>query len=194
MKLKTKLTLSSVLLIVVAIVVCCVLIVSFAWDRAFTDAVNTAVSDIESFRISFSTSYDQNITDEETVQRSYVIHIFRSIPGANEYTLYHDQEYLSNNVGFAPEKLLENNSSISEDHNIQYRNLKIDGVSYLIASTTASGTQMFVLGESFQRARYRQHLQVASTLQHTTHQCRQRSLLMLARHKRLTTCRSKVKK
>ena len=92
MKLKTKLTLSSVVLIVVAIVVCCVLIVSFAWDSAFTNAVNTAVSDMESFRISFSTSYDQNITDEETVQRSYVIHIFRSIPGANEYTLYHDQE------------------------------------------------------------------------------------------------------
>jgi len=138
MKLKTKLTLSSVLLIVVAIVVCCVLIVSFAWDRAFTDAVNTAVSDMESFRLSFSTAYDQSMTDEETVQRSYVIHIFRSIPGANEYTLYHDTEYLSNNVGFSPEKLLENNSSISEDHNIQYRNLKINGVSYLIAGTTAS--------------------------------------------------------
>ena len=83
MKLKTKLTLSSVLLIVVAIVVCCVLIVSFAWDRAFTDAVNTAVSDMESFRLSFSTAYDQSLTDEageeHTVEMDFSLEIVQPV-------------------------------------------------------------------------------------------------------------------
>ena len=138
MKLKTKLILSSVLLIVTAIIVCSVLIVSFAWDRAFSDAAQTAVSDVEFFRNAFSTSFFEGMINEETVQRSYVIHRFRSIPGANEFTLYHDSEYLSNNVGFSPEKLLEINYSTFENQNIKYRNLKIDGVSYLICGITAN--------------------------------------------------------
>lgn len=136
MKLKTKLTISSVLLIVVAIAVCCALIVRFAWDRALLDTVSSALSDTEQFYSSLCNAYYQDLSDEQIVQRSYIIHKFRSVPGSNEFTLSHNGEYLCNNVGFAPENLLENGYSVSESGVIRYKNLRIDGVSYLIAGRT----------------------------------------------------------
>ncbi len=136
MKLKTKLTISAVLLIIAAIAVCCVLIVSFAWDRALSDATATALSDMGQFCRSFSGSYYQDLANEQVVQRSYIIHKFRSITGSSEFTLFHNGEYLSNNAGFSAEDLLVSGCSTSEDGTVQYKNLKIDGVSYLLLGTT----------------------------------------------------------
>ncbi len=132
MKLQTKMTVFAVLLVIVAVSVCCALIVGFTWDMTLSQSVTTALSDFEQFCSSFSQAYDQDISEEQIAFRSYVLYRFHAAPGSNEFTLYENGEYLSNNVGFAPEALLANSSSMSLDGTVQYRNVKINGTSYLI--------------------------------------------------------------
>lgn len=132
MKIKTKMTVFAVLLVIVAVAVCCALIVAFTWDMTLSQAVTTALSDFEQFCGSFPQAYDQDISEEQIAFRSYVLYRFHAAPGSNEFTLYENGEYLSNNTGFAPETLLENSSSASLDGTVQYRNVNINGTSYLI--------------------------------------------------------------
>lgn len=138
MKLRTKLTISSVLLLVIAIALCCAIILRFAHDRAMEDAVSAALGDLDRFCDSFSYSYYEDLSNEQIVKRSYVIHRFRAVTGSFEYTLMYNGEYLSNNTGFAPESLLISGSTASEDSRSQYKNAQVGGVDYLIASRTVN--------------------------------------------------------
>lgn len=132
MKLKTKMTVFAVLIVVIAVGVCCALIVSFTWDMTLSQAVTTAYSDFEQFCGSFSNTFSMTFPEDQTAYRSYVLYSFRSVPGSNEFTLYANGEYLSNNAGFAPEALLENKALTSQYETVPYRNITIDDTSYLI--------------------------------------------------------------
>lgn len=138
MKLRTKLTVSCLLLLVIAIALSCAIILRFAHDRAMEDAVSAALSDIDRFADAFSYSYYDNLSSEQIVQRSYVMHHFRDVTGSYEYTLMQDGEYLSNNTGFAPESLLDSGATVSEDGRTQYRTARVEGVDFLIAHRTVS--------------------------------------------------------
>ena len=136
MKLKTKMTVFAVLIVVIAVGVCCALIVSFTWDMTLSQAVTTAYSDFEQFCGSFSNTFSMTFPEDQTAYRSYVLYSFRSVPGSNEFTLYANGEYLSNNAGFAPEALLENKALTSQYETVPYRNITIDDTSYLILGKT----------------------------------------------------------
>lgn len=138
MKLRTKLTVSCLLLLIIAIALSCAIILRFAHDRAIEDAVSTALNDLERFADSFSYPYYDNLFEKQIVQRSYVIHRFRDVTGSYEYTLRHNGEYLSNNAGFAPEALLNSGAISYEDGRIQYRAVRVEGVDYLIAHRTVN--------------------------------------------------------
>ena len=133
MRLKTKMTVSAVLLVISAVAACCALILRFTWEMALSGAATTALSDMEQFCNSFLEAYDNpDFAEEETVVRSYALYRFRTAPGSNEFTLSANGEYLSNNVGFAPEPLLTNKSSALLDGMVQYRHVRISGTSYLL--------------------------------------------------------------
>ena len=138
MKLRTKLTVSCLLLLIIAIALSCAIILRFAHDRAIEDAVSTALNDLERFADSFSYPYYDNLFEKQIVQRSYVIHRFRDVTGSYEYTLRHNGECLSNNAGFAPEALLNSGAISYEDGRIQYRAVRVEGVDYLIAHRTVN--------------------------------------------------------
>ena len=65
MKLRTKLTVSCLLLLIIAIALSCAIILRFAHDRAIEDAVSTALNDLERFADAFSYSYYDNLSGEQ---------------------------------------------------------------------------------------------------------------------------------
>ncbi len=58
MRLKTKMTVSAVLLVISAVAACCALILRFTWEMALSGAATTALSDMEQFCNSFLEAYD----------------------------------------------------------------------------------------------------------------------------------------
>ena len=106
MKLRAKITLSSIALLFLAIALCCVLILNFVWSQAINDAVLAAEQDMQEFCLALRTN-SLSLPADESIESSYILSAFRMTEGSSEYTLSRHGNYISNNTGFSPEALLD---------------------------------------------------------------------------------------
>ena len=81
MKLRTKLTVFSILLIAIAVAVSCVLILSFVKNDAMEDVSETGLADYLSFYKSFRQASAIELPDKAIVKRSFLVGAFRSVGG-----------------------------------------------------------------------------------------------------------------
>lgn len=139
MKLRTKLTVFSILLIVVAIAVCCALILSFAQQREMRDVVAQGLADYSSLHDSFSWRAAGNRPAQPVVRRSYLIYLFRSLSDTREFTLRIGEEFLINNIGYDIENLIQEGAApkTSDEGAIAYKIVRVKGADYFIAHATA---------------------------------------------------------
>lgn len=148
MKLRTRLTVFSTLLIAIAVAVCCALILSFVQNGERKDVTETGLADYQSFYNSFRQAISSDLSDRTIVKRSYLIGAFRSVEGFQEFFLRQGDNYVSNNVGFDIESLFQNNAfdSTGGDVDIQYRIVRVTGGDYFAAHAILSiGTEKYDL-------------------------------------------------
>lgn len=135
MKLRTKLTVFSILLIVAAITACCIVILSFAQRSEMQDIVETGIADYNHFYSSVGQLIPYDAPSSASIKRIYLRNAFRSVDGFRAFTLRQSGEYISNNVGFDVEAQFRNDlsSPSSGDLNIQYKTVRVNGSDYFIA-------------------------------------------------------------
>ena len=135
MKLGTKLTLFSILLIVVAVAVCCALILRFAQQREMQDVVAQGLADYGTLYDSFAWRAGENLPAQPVVRRSYLIYLFRSLSDTRAFTLRAGGEFLINNSGYDIEALLRQGAApkTAEDAAAQYKTVRVGGKDYFIA-------------------------------------------------------------
>lgn len=135
MKLRTKLTVSSILLIVIAVAVCCALILTFVQNGEMGEVTEAGLVDYQSFYDSFSQAAATDLPAQAIVKRSFLISAFRSVDGFQEFTLRQGDDYICNNAGFDVERLFQGDGfeSAGGDLKVQYRTVRIAGMDYLIA-------------------------------------------------------------
>lgn len=139
MKLRTKLTVFSILLIAAAVTVCCALILTFARRSALSDATDAGLADFRNFCRSLSDAADDP-PEPPAVRRSYLIAAFRSIEGFSAYTLRHDGAYLCNNVGFDTAAVCAGDSATltGRDPGVRHRTVRVLGTDYFVADAVLS--------------------------------------------------------
>ena len=138
MKLRTKLTVFSIVLIAAAVIACCFLILSFAQQDALSNVIENGLSDYDEFYFSLCNALSSSNDTMPSIQRSFVLNAFRSVAGSNEYTLRSGDDFLSNNVGFDVESVMENAQTTDETGyiSLQYKTIHVDGKDYFIAHST----------------------------------------------------------
>ena len=100
MKLRTKLTVFSILLLAAAIALCCAIIISFAYQGEVESITSAGIFDFEDLYREFVWSSTDSIPDSPIVRRSYIINKFRSLADAGEFVLQKGDEFWVNNTGF----------------------------------------------------------------------------------------------
>ena len=137
MKLRTKLTVFSILLLTAAITLCCAIIVSFAYQGEVESITSLGLSDYEDLYREFIWRSVESIPDEPIVRRSYIINKFRSSADSSEFVLQKGGEFLVNNTGFDVKSIISigNMAKVSENGSVQYKLTKINGTDYFIASS-----------------------------------------------------------
>jgi len=135
MKLRTKLTAFSILLIVTAVAISCALILSFVQTGDMQDVTEAGLTDYQSFYNSFLQSVSTDLPTKAIVKRSFLVDAVRSIDGFREFSLRQGDEYICNNAGFDMESLFQNNAydSTGGDIDIQYRIVRVAGADYFVA-------------------------------------------------------------
>ena len=138
MKLRTKLTAASILLIVIAVTACCALILSFVQKDEMSDVSNAGITDYQSFYKSFRQTVAIDLPEEAIVQRSFLVNAFRSTDGFQEFSLRQGDEYICNNAGFEIESLFQKSAydSAGGDIDLQYRVARVSGTDYFAAHAT----------------------------------------------------------
>ncbi len=140
MKLRTKLTVFSILLIGIAVFICCALILSFVQSAERSDITKTGLEDYQAFYQSFRDILIGDLPENEIVRHSMLVSAFRAKDGFVEFTLKENGEILSSNVGFDVESLFESNKTVSIDSpaETQHKILRLPGGDYFLARTTLS--------------------------------------------------------
>lgn len=135
MKLRTKLTVFSTLLIVIAVASCCALILSFVRSSKIKDVSETGLADFQSFCNSFRQSVAADLPDNAIVRRSFLISAFRSVDGFQEFSLRRGDDYICNNSGFDIESLLQAGAaeSMDGDIGIWQKTIRVAGTDYFAA-------------------------------------------------------------
>lgn len=133
MKLRTKLTLFSIVLIVLAIAACCAIILTYANRHEMQAVTGTGLQDHAGMVSAFRNAFSHTLPAQPAVRRSLLIHQFRSLPGAEEFTLRDADGYLCNNIGFAVESMFGERSQSISDDGTQYRAVRVGGEAYFIA-------------------------------------------------------------
>lgn len=143
MKLRTKLTVFSILLLAAAIALCCAIIISFAYQGEVESITSAGISDFEDLYREFVWSSTDSIPDSPIVRRSYIINKFRSLADAGEFVLQKGDEFWVNNTGFDVKSILPAGKAakLSESGSTQYKLAMIDGADYFIAASPASIAQ-----------------------------------------------------
>ena len=143
MKLRTKLTVFSILLLAAAIALCCAIIISFAYQGEVESITSAGISDFEDLYREFVWSSTDSIPDSPIVRRSYIINKFRSLADAGEFVLQKGDEFWVNNTGFDVKSILPAGKAakLSESGSTQYKLARIDGADYFIAASPASIAQ-----------------------------------------------------
>ena len=143
MKLRTKLTVFSILLLAAAIALCCAIIISFAYQGEVESITSAGIFDFEDLYREFVWSSTDSIPDSPIVRRSYIINKFRSLADAGEFVLQKGDEFWVNNTGFDVKSILSAGKAakLSESGSTQYKLARIDGADYFIAASPASIAQ-----------------------------------------------------
>ena len=134
MKLRTKLTLFSILLIVAAITVCCMLILNFTQKSAMQDVTETCLSQYSDFYNSFGQAIMLEMPNEPVAMRSELIRLFRAGNGFNEFSLRKDDDFLFNNTGFDIERLFSDKVTATNMgiRTMQYQAVRTAGTDYFV--------------------------------------------------------------
>lgn len=136
MKLRTKLTLSSILLVVVAIAVCCGLILSFVQADKLKAVSALGKEDFQIFLSTFRQAISTKLPAQEIVKRSYLVNAFRSVEGFEEFSLQQGNDYICNNSGFDIENLFANEvKPVSGDESIHIKIARVVNKDYIVANT-----------------------------------------------------------
>lgn len=146
MKLRTKLTVFSILLIVAAIAICCALILTFAQQREMQDVVSLGVDDYGNLYDGFIWRTSENMPNQPEIKRSFLINQFRALSKSGEFSLRADGTYLINNTGYDIENLMLSGAAFqtSKDGNVQYKITRVNEADYFIAHATAElGTEAY---------------------------------------------------
>ena len=106
MKLRTKLTAFSILLIGLAVFICCALILSFVQSGVRSDITETGLTDFQFFNQSLWQTLTNDLPESKIVRHSMLVNAFRAIDGFVEFSLKENGEILTSNVGFDVESLL----------------------------------------------------------------------------------------
>ncbi len=106
MKLRTKLTVFSILLIGLAVFLCCALILSFVQSRMQDDITETGLNDFQAFNQRMWQALTDDLPESKIVRRSQLINAFRAIDGFVEFSLKENGEIVTSNIGFDVERLL----------------------------------------------------------------------------------------
>ena len=142
MRLRTKLTFVTVIIVVLSIFLSTFFIVFFAKQNTENTILVTAIKDFTAFYYKLSKS--QVYFDSEqnsTSSRSFLRYIIMSIPGAEEFVLQQGDTTISNNTGIDAIGILNSNKNSSMSLNdteipIRYLFCNVKGVSYFLAVTT----------------------------------------------------------
>ena len=148
MRLRTKLTVFSILLVGLAVFICCALILSLVKSAFCRDITQTGLEDYQAFYKSFRDTLIGDLPDSEIIRHSMLVSAFRAIDGFVEFSLKENGEVLSSNVGFDVESLFEPDTSVSIDSpaETQHKILRLPGGDYFLAHTILSvGTNQYDL-------------------------------------------------
>ena len=140
MRLRTKLTVFSILLIGLAVLICCVFILSFVQSSVRRDITQTGLEDYQTFYQTFRDTLIGDLPESEIVRHSMLVSAFRAKDGFAEFSLKENGEILSSNVGFDVERLFEPDMTVSIDSpaETQHKILSLPGGDYFLAHTTLS--------------------------------------------------------
>lgn len=143
MKLRTKLTVFSILLLAIAIALCCAIIISFAYQGEIQSITSLALSDYNDLYGEFVWLSADSIPDKPIVRRSYLINKFRSLTDSSEFVLQNGDEFWVNNTGFDVKSLISTGGAakLSENGSVQYKLIKANGEDYFIATSPANIAQ-----------------------------------------------------
>ncbi len=148
MKLRTKLTVFSIILIGLAVFICCALILSFVQSGERNDITQTGLKDYQAFYQSLWQTLTDDLPQNDIVRHSLLVNAFRAIDGFIEFSLKENGEIITSNVGFDVESLLpsdlnpENEASAETQHQFVH----FPNGDYFIAHTTISiGTNQYDL-------------------------------------------------
>ncbi|MDD4312500.1 MAG: HAMP domain-containing sensor histidine kinase [Eubacteriales bacterium] len=135
MKLRTKLTMFSILIIVLAVVICCALILSYVRNNELSDVTQTGIADFQSFSTAFQNKAGTEVPKEAIVRRSFLIGALRSVDGFEAFSLRQGDQYISNNTGFDIERFFADNESGSteEETSVAHKILRVAGQDYFLA-------------------------------------------------------------
>ena len=148
MKLRTKLTVFSVLLIGLAVLICCAMILSFVRSEVLSNITQTGLEDYQAFYQTYRDTLIGDLPQSDIVRHSLLVGAFRAIDGFVEYSLKENGEVLSSNVGFDVESLFEPDTkeSIEMPVEAEHKILRLPGGDYFLAHTTLSvGTDRYDL-------------------------------------------------
>jgi len=148
MKLRTKLTVFSILLIGIAVFICCVMILSFVRSAILSDITQTGLEDYQAFYQTFRDTLIGDLPQSDIVRRSLLVGAFRAIEGFVEFSLKENGEILSSNIGFDVESLFEPDAKASAEMPVaaQHKILRLPGGDYFLAHATLSvGTDRYDL-------------------------------------------------
>lgn len=134
MKLRTKLTALSILLIVLAVAICCTLILTFAWQSELQGVTEAGLADYNRLYEAFVHAAVADLPTKPTVRRSFLIAKFRALDGARAFSLRAGDDFLYNNLGFDVERLLaaEADSTDIDDRTVQYKTARVNGADYFL--------------------------------------------------------------
>lgn len=148
MKLRTKLTVFSIILIGLAVFICCALILSFVQSGERSDITETGLKDYQSFYQSLWQTLTDDLPQNDLARHSLLVNAFRAIDGFIEFSLKENGEIVTSNIGFDVESLLpsESGNTIDTSTETQHQFVHLPDGDYFIAHTTISiGTNQYDL-------------------------------------------------
>lgn len=148
MKLRTKLTVFSILLIGIAVFICCAMILSFVRSAILSDITQKGLEDYQAFYQTYRDTLIGDLPQSDIVRHSFLVGAFRAIEGFVEFSLKENGEVLSSNIGFDVESLFASDvkASIEMPAEVQNKVLYLPGGDYFLAYATLSvGTDHYDL-------------------------------------------------
>lgn len=134
MKVKTKLTVFTVVLIAAAIVISCFIVLSFVKQQALDEVYTAGMEDYLDFMDRLTINGVGALKSSDLAKESYIRYIFNSIYGAGEFALQSETGVISNNTGVNAQEILSRSGrGVRGGHGSEkYEYVTLNGKSYFI--------------------------------------------------------------